>query len=156
VVPTRADARGAAEAIIAASGGRMSGARVLVARASGGREEAVARLSGAGAEVETISLYRSEPIEPDDATARQALERLRDGEIDVVALFAPSQVRALFDLLGDGAAGMLARCRAIAAIGETTRAELASRGVRVDVVPRAASGPALAEALAAHLSQEAS
>jgi uroporphyrinogen III methyltransferase / synthase len=156
VVPSRADAVGAAEAIVAARGGSASGARVLVARASGGREEAVERLSAAGAAVATIELYRSEPAEPaGDPILRHELERLRAGDIDVVALFAPSQVRALFDLLGEDAADVLARCRAIAAIGETTRAALMSRGVHVDVVPRAATGPALAEALAAHLSQEA-
>jgi uroporphyrinogen-III synthase len=106
--------------------------------------------------VETIELYRSEPADPaSDASLRHDLDRLRAGDLDVVALFAPSQVRALFDLLGEDAADVLARCRAIAAIGETTRAALTSRGVRVDVVPRAATGPALAEALAAHLSQEA-
>ena len=156
VVPSRDDATGAAEAMIDAGGVDLQGSRVLIARASGGRQEAVSVLRRAGAKVVAIQLYRSEPTGADDPAVRRALDRLRAGEIDVIALFAPSQVRALFDALGEGAIDTLASCRAIAAIGETTRAELTRRGLSVQVVPARATATALAEALAAYALQKES
>ncbi len=151
LVPDRADATGMAEAIIAHGGGDLRGMRALLVRAAGGRDEARRRLEEAGVAVDAVALYRSEPADADDPRVRRGLDGLRAGDIDAVALFAPSQVRALLALLGQGAAECLSRCRAVAAIGATTRAALEDAGVPVSVVPEQASGPALAAALAAHV-----
>lgn len=152
LVPARADASGLAEAVIAARGGDAAGARVLLVRAAGGREEAIERLRAAGAAVETAELYQSRPADPGDPAVRVGLDRLRAGEVDAVAVFAPSQARALLELLGEGGADILAGCRAVAAVGDTTRAELERAGVPVSVVPARASAEAAAAALADFLS----
>ena len=148
-MPARGDARGMADAVVEAAGGSLERMRVLAPRADGGRDEGIEAMRAAGAEVEAVSVYRSEVAEPDEPSVRHGLARLRAGEIDAVAVFAPSQVRAVFELVGERCAEILARCGAIAAIGATTKRELERRGVPVSVVPGEPSADALASALAA-------
>jgi uroporphyrinogen III methyltransferase/synthase len=139
----------AADALVAAAGGSLRGARVLHPRAEQGREEAVARLRAAGAEVDLVPVYRTEPVAADDPALRRALALLAAGELEVAAFFAPSQVSALCAILGERAAAQLSACTVIAAIGGTTAGALRERGIRVDVVSPTAAGGALAAAIAA-------
>lgn len=134
--------------------GPVAGARVLVPRAAGGRDDAVVALRRAGATVDTVVLYRSVTAEATDPAVAAGLSALRAGQVEVACLFAPSQVAALFELLGPGAAEILARCRVVAAIGATTRAALVERGVPVAVVPPAPEVAALANLVGERYQEE--
>jgi uroporphyrinogen-III synthase len=75
-----------------------SGDRVLVPRAEGARPELIEGLSGLGAQVDEVTLYRA--VVPRDPPA-EALSLLRDGGIDIVTFTSSSTVRNLATLLGD-------------------------------------------------------
>jgi len=125
--------------------------RVLLPRAEEGREDLADALTAAGARVTAVAAYRTVPAPTADL--EPILARLRAGEIDVLTLFAPSQLAALLGALGPdapAAAAILNRARSICAIGATTAAAAVAAGVRVDLVPPAPSADALAAALVAH------
>jgi uroporphyrinogen III methyltransferase/synthase len=145
-VPPAANAAALAAAVLAA--GPVAGLRVLVPRAAGGRDEAVAALRAAGAAVDPVDLYRSVTAPATEPAVAAALARLRAGQIEVAIFFAPSQVTALFELLGDQAARLLAGVGLVAAIGPTTRAALVARGVEVAVAPDSPEVAALASRVA--------
>jgi uroporphyrinogen III methyltransferase/synthase len=149
LIPARGDATGVAAAVIEAAGAAIAGLRVLVPRAAEGRDEAVTALRAAGAEVDLLPLYATRTVAADDPTSSYGIELLRSGGIGVAAFFAPSQVRAVFELLGDDAAALLRRCALIAAIGNATAAALEQRGVPVDVVPSRPDARTLATEIAA-------
>ena len=149
VIPAHGDAKRLAEAVIAAdSGPHEETGQVLLPRAARGRDEAVHALRAAGYEVSVLTVYRTEIVGADDPTIRHGLERLQGREIDAIAFFAPSQVRALFDILGPDAAAIVRACPIVAAIGNTTRAALTQRGVDVHVVPSSPDAEVLAHELA--------
>lgn len=149
-VPPRGDATGVAQAVIAAAGETIDGARVLFPRSAQGRDEALHLLRGAGATVDVAPVYSTEGVEADDPSIRYGISLLRANKIDCVAFFAPSQVRALFDLLGDDAATILGGCDIIAAIGNTTGAAIERRGVAVHVVPSSPDPDVMATEIAAY------
>ena len=161
VVPRHGNAEKLAGAVIAARkspGGRAmqpadadstsTRGRILLPRAAQGRDEAQIALRAAGFEVDVATVYHTEMVRSDDPTIRHGLSRLRAGDIDVMAFFAPSQVRALFDLLGPAAVEIVGSCRHVAAIGNTTKAALNRRGVDVHVVPSRPDAVVMAEELA--------
>lgn len=156
VVPKQNDSAGLGRAVIDASGDRIALQRVLIPCAAGGRTEAAEALRAAGARVDVVTLYRSCTAEADAPEVAPGLELLRDRAADVVAFFAPSQVAAMFELLGAGAGALIGACRVVAAIGQTTRAALAERGVSVDAVPPSPTPEALASAIAMEYADKAS
>jgi uroporphyrinogen III methyltransferase / synthase len=147
LVPRHGDAAGVARAIIDA--GDLTGARVLVPRADKGRDEAIELLRAAGAEVEAIAIYQLAAVEPSHPSVTRALARLRAGEMRAVAFFAPSQVRAMCQLLGERAVEVLGRVPILAAIGATTAAALAACGLTAHVVPSSPDADVLAAEIAA-------
>jgi uroporphyrinogen III methyltransferase/synthase len=156
LVPARSDATGLAAAVLAATGATVT--RVLVPRAADGRDEAVTALRAAGAAVDVVTVYRTETVPADDPALAHGLACLRDGVIDVMAFFAPSQVQALFDIAaaaGIDAGEVTRRCRVIAAIGDTTRVALERRGIVVHVVPQRPEASLLADAIADYCEQHA-
>jgi uroporphyrinogen III methyltransferase/synthase len=159
LVPARSDATGLATAVLATAGATAARAtRVLVPRAAEGRDEAVTALRQAGATVDVITVYRTETMPAGDPALAHGLACLRDGAIDVMAFFAPSQVQALFEIAaasGIDAGDAARRCRVIAAIGDTTRVALERRGVMVHVVPQRPDASLLASAIADHCEQHA-
>lgn len=153
LVPERGDATGVADAVIAAAGAPMHGLRVLVPRATDGRDEAVDALRRAGAAVDAISIYRTETTPVADGGLQHGLDCLAQGAIDVLTFFAPSQVDALFEIAAAAGIDLVAvarACRAIAAIGSTTRAALERRGLAAHVVPDQPDAGLLADAIAAY------
>lgn len=131
-VPAAAsDGAALARAMLAERG--LAGRRVLVPRAEGGRDEAIAILAGAGAQVDAVVAYRTVQAAPDDPALAAGLEVLRGDAVGVCAVFAPSQVRAL-----DALHGIRRISAPFVAIGETTAAALRDAGAGVVV---AADGP---------------
>ncbi len=129
---------------------RLGGAQILFPCAEHAREELPAALEATGARVERVVAYRT--TAPADAAAvlRKALAQ----PLDAVTFTSPSSVRHLFELLGEQRALELARSARFAAIGPTTRAELAARGVTRVVVSERQTGEDLARALEAAFAEE--
>ena len=96
-----------------------------------------------------VPVYRTETAPADDPAVSYGLRALRRGRIDVATFFAPSQVHALLELLGDDGVELVNACRVVVTIGHTTRAVLEKCGIRVDLVPSTPD----AEVLAAELAQ---
>jgi uroporphyrinogen-III synthase len=121
--------------------------RVLVPRALGGRDDAVDRLDAAGIETVPITAYRTITRAADDPQLAIGLDLIAHQHAAVIAVFAPSQVQALAELLG---ASFAAIARAIvAAIGPTTAAALAEHGITAHAVAPSPDPAAMAKALAA-------
>jgi uroporphyrinogen-III synthase len=143
VVPAAAvDGATLARALVAERA--VAGQRVLVPRAEDGREEAIAILRDAGAEVEAIVAYRTVPAAADEPALVRGLELLRRGAVAVCAVFAPSQVAAL-----DALVGIRAITARFAAIGETTAAALRAAGATGVAVAGAPTPEGLAKAVSA-------
>lgn len=142
VPPVARDAATLARTLVAER--TLAGHRVLVPRAEEGRDEAVAILREAGAQVDAISAYRTVPAAADDPALARGLTLLRRGEVAVCAVFAPSQVAALDALVGVG------RITApFAAIGETTATALRAARAAVITVAGAPTPEGLAKAVSA-------
>ncbi|WP_225752646.1 uroporphyrinogen-III synthase [Actinotalea sp. Marseille-Q4924] len=124
------------------------GARhVLVPRSDLAEPTVVEGLRAAGWAVDDVVAYRTAPGPPPDDDVRTAW---RSGAVDAVLLSSASTARNLVDLLGPPPSSVVVCC-----IGSRTTAAARALGLRVDVVPRAASAEELVDALAAHADRPA-
>ena len=82
------------------SAGNISGKRFLFPVGNLGRDTLPRTLNEAGAEVETVEVYRTVPA--DMVGAESLLQRIFRGEIDVVAFASPSAVRNFASALPGG------------------------------------------------------
>jgi uroporphyrinogen III methyltransferase/synthase len=146
LVPAEFRGEAAADALIAALGDGVRGARVVLARAEVAREVLPRRLADAGALVEVVPTYRN-VVRPEDQ-ARMA-QLLRAGEIDLVTLTAPSTAESLAAALGADAAAVLAE-RTLVSIGPVTTEAAERLGLRVAATASTYTAAGLFEALLAH------
>ena len=123
------DAASLAQGLIA--GGALHGKRVLVPRAEEGRDEGLAVLRGAGAIVDAVVAYRTVPVAANDADVAVGKATLLARRAAATIVFAPSQVRALGEILAPCPFAEVAT-RWIA-IGETTATALRAHGLPVAV-----------------------
>jgi uroporphyrinogen-III synthase len=119
------DGASLARAMIAAR--ELAGARVLVPRAEDGRDEAIACLRAAGAEIDDIVAYRTVAAPAGETALAEGRALLLSGRAAICVVLAPSQVAALAALVP------LAPL-SFAAIGETTAAALRAAGARAVAV----------------------
>ena len=140
LVPDDASGEGAVAALRAR--GDLSGASILLPRAEGARDVLPDGLTEAGAQVDELTLYLSAP--PAEPPA-EALEQIRNGEIDVVTFTSSSTVRNLAELLGDDVSGL--SDAVIACIGPSTAEAARAVGLPPDVVAEDHSVPGLVAAL---------
>ena len=145
--PPQADAAGLAAAVLAAGGIR----RVLLPRAEGGRDEAIAALESGGVEVDAITAYRMAPVETSDPGIAEGLAAIAgDGPAPaLIAVFAPSQVTALDAILGRRKLALRTLGIPVVAIGATTAAAVEAAGVRVVATATAPTPDGMAAAAAA-------
>ncbi|MDR2795989.1 MAG: hydroxymethylbilane synthase [Spirochaetaceae bacterium] len=124
----------------------FSGLRIGVTRPASRQAKLSALLADAGAEVIEIPSIRTTAI-ADTPRLENALSSLSGGEW--FAFTSPAGVEVFFDKLLKYGKDIraLASCR-FAAIGKTTAAELAARGIIADLVPETYSGQALGRLLA--------
>jgi uroporphyrinogen III methyltransferase/synthase len=87
-----------AEALAAALGADVSQRRVLLARASRGREVLAEQLTAAGATVDQIVVYRSSDVTEAD---EQIVANMRAGKIDFTTVTSSAIARSLVQLFGD-------------------------------------------------------
>ena len=142
LVPTqRFDAEGLLEAVCAAF--PLAGRRILLPRAARARDVLPEGLRRAGARVDVVAVYRTEPA-PADAGALCA--RLVRGEIDGLTFTSPSTVRHFLACLDAPARSAARRC-VVAALGPVTAQALREAGLPPDVIAERAESAALVDAL---------
>jgi uroporphyrinogen III methyltransferase/synthase len=126
---------------------QLNGCRVLLPCSGIAGPEFARSLEERGARVERVTAYTVAPAEPD----AQILEMVEEGQIDIVAFFSPSALRAIYGML-DGAYGEN-RARAaleaarIACIGRTTSAAVEEMGLHASIVADEQSAAGLVEAI---------
>jgi len=132
------DGASLARALVASR--ELAGARVLVPRAEEGREEAIAVLRAAGAEIDDVIAYRTVAAPAGDPALAEGRALLASGEAAVCVVLAPSQVAALARLVA-------LPPLAFAAIGETTAAALRSAGAATVAVAESPTPAGIASAV---------
>lgn len=140
--PEARDGATLARALVAARS--LAGTRVLVPRAEAGRDDAIEILRAAGAEVDAITAYRTVAVASDDPAIARGRELLETGAAAICAVFAPSQVAALAQIVP-----LPAIATRFIAIGETTARALRDAGVAVAAVAQSPTPEGMAGALAA-------
>ena len=147
--PAEHTAAALAEAVCRLEPDGISGARILLPRAEGGREEAAALLRARGALVHDIVVYRTRTAE----VSLDDLARLSPG-IDAILFTSGSTVRAWCEHARSFAPlSEAARGAAIACIGPSTREAAAERGLSVAVTPADHTARGLVAALERHFEQ---
>lgn len=137
-------------AALLARAGSLCGRRMLWPRSNIAGRAMYDRLTAAGAVVVDPEAYRTQPVRP--GALELFVSDLAAGRVDAVAFLSPSSAQALAAAL-DGSLRTLHGGTCVAAIGPTTAAALAHLGAPPDVVPAAASAPALAEAIVRRLAE---
>jgi uroporphyrinogen III methyltransferase/synthase len=127
----------------------VGGRRVLLPRAGGARAVLPDTLRARGAFVDEVVAYVARP--PHDADVGRLRALLESDALDAVTFTSSSTVRNFAALVGtEVLAGLAGRARPlVACIGPVTAQTVHELGLRVDVVPREYTAPALARALAA-------
>ena len=119
-----------AEALVEALKHDIVGKRVLLARASRGRDVIPSELNAAGADVRELVVYRNEDVESLPAAAMAAIEA---GEVDWIGLSSPSIARQLASLLSGDVQSMLGTKTRLVAISPVTQQAAEEAGLPVNV-----------------------
>lgn len=130
LVPDRFVAEGLVEAFPAGTG------RVLLPQAAAARDVLVDGLRAKGWDVDVVEAYRTERVQPDDATAAAARKA------DAVTFTSSSTVRNYVDSVGVDDVPPVVAC-----IGPVTAETARQLGLRVDVVAEVSTVDGLVEAL---------
>jgi uroporphyrinogen III methyltransferase/synthase len=141
VMPHEHVAEAAAEALVAA--GVDTGTRVLLPRAQVAREVLPDLLRAAGAAVDVAPVYRNVRGSGDPA----ALERLRDGAVDVVTFTSSSTVANFVEIVAEGGGDVSLNGIHVASIGPVTTKTAESLGLSVDIQPEEYTVEALVRAI---------
>ena len=131
-----------------ARGGGLRGARVLLPRAAAGRELLLRELRRLGARVTVVPVYRTVPARHGQrAAVRRAL---RTGRLDLVTFASAATARHFTRGFAPSDRRRLRRVPA-AVIGPVTAIEVRRLGFRIAAMPRRATIPDLARAIARRL-----
>ena len=141
LVPARFDGEAVRDAFIKQG---VCAKRILLPRGNLARDVLAIGLREAGALVETVEVYRTEPERSLDPAIVEAIER---GEFDVATFASSSCVRALASLLPNGLKSL--RGSAVACLGPVTAETAREHDLRVDIVAEDATMTGLVQALIA-------
>ena len=130
-----------AEALAEALIPQVSGKRVLLLRASRGREVLAEMLSAAGANVEQVVVYESRDVDAADADIAAALAA---GAIDITTVTSSAIARSLVNMFGESL-----RKTQLAAISPLTAEVLAELGYSAEIVADSYTGDGLVAAILA-------
>jgi uroporphyrinogen III methyltransferase/synthase len=137
-----------AEAILDALDGDLQGVRFLIPRAAEAREVLPVGLRERGAHVDVVPVYRTVQVADQAKVVR---DLLRAGRVDAVTFTSSSTVVSFAEMFPGEDLPALLKGVSIACIGPIT-AETATRfGLASHVMPSTFTIPALAEALAEHM-----
>jgi uroporphyrinogen III methyltransferase/synthase len=151
VIPDQFQAEGILEVL---EERQVRGTHILIPRALVAREILPDQLRSRGATVDVVPVYRT--IRPVVASDR-LIEQLENHTIDVISFTSSSTVRNFVELFASQASMVrLVGGAAIACIGPITAATAREVGLKVHVMARQNTIPALAEALVAYVTKQAS
>jgi uroporphyrinogen III methyltransferase/synthase len=137
-----------AEGLVRALGPRLvRGDRVLLVRAADARDVLPRELQARGHAVTVVPAYRTVLAEQG---GDRILALLQSGRLDAVTFTSPSTVGGFLALVGPAEARRLLEAVVVAVIGPVTGDAAVQHGLRVAVMPREYTIPALAEAVAGH------
>jgi uroporphyrinogen III methyltransferase/synthase len=139
LVPPEFRAESLAETIVEALSNQAANKRILLVRASRGREVLAEQLAAAGAKVEQVVAYSSKDIERADD---EIVGRLAGGQIDWITVTSSSIARSLVSLFGDKL-----RQSKLASISPVTSATLRELGCEPAVEASEYTLPGLVEAI---------
>lgn len=145
LVPEEFRGEAAADALLRT--GSAAGRRFLLPRAEVARDVLPETLRAAGGHVDVVAAYRNVP--PDDAGRARLAALVRERAVDYVTFTAPSTVREVLAVLGEGGVSALASLR-VASIGPVTTEAALKLGVRVDATATSYTAEGLVLALEAH------
>lgn len=124
---------------------KISGKRILIARAKKARDILPKGLREMGAEVEVVETYRT--IKPKGAKDR-IRKILKNDKIDVITFSSSSTVSNFVELLKGVNINRFLKNTLIACIGPVTAKTARDLGLRVDILPKRYTIPALTYAIA--------
>ena len=143
-----------AESVVAAfQNESMAGQRVLLPRAAEARAVLPQELGKMGAEVDEVVIYRARPVEEG---ARQLVDDLRAGRVDLITFTSSSTVSNFRALLPDAEAGQLLSGVNVASIGPVTTETAQSLGIQVDITADEYTIPGLCRAIQQRFSRTGS
>ncbi len=135
-----------AEAIIDALGKRnIKGKRFLLARALKAREVLPADIKRLGGRIDVVPAYKT--VRP-KKEAEELKRLLREGGVDVVTFTSSSTVTNFLGMFKKGEGRELLKTARVACIGPITAGTANESGIRVDIMPKSYTIPALTEAMA--------
>ena len=147
-VPPRYQAEDVANGLMQLLGAKLGKAHFLLPRAQEARELLPEELRKAGAVVDVVPAYVAVPAQ---GCKEEVLHLLEAGELDCVSFGSSSTVENFLALIP--AETLKAHPEtALAAIGPITAKTLERHGLKVAIMPKDFTIPALAEAIAAHFS----
>ncbi len=143
-----------AEGIVARLGRRaLGGARVLIPRAAMARDLLPRALRTAGARVDVVPVYRTRATR---SGVPHLIEALRQGAVDLLTFTSSSTVTHFFGKFRSPADRRLLRAVPAAVIGPITAAAARRHGLRIKIMPRDSTIPALAAAIVRRLGRRPS
>lgn len=107
----------------------IAGTRVLLPRAEKARDVLPDELRAAGAEVQTLAVYRTE--KPRESDVEAVVKSLENGSVDAVTFTSSSTVTHFFEILGKDQALNLLDGVTVASIGPITSATARRLGIQV-------------------------
>ena len=150
-IPARYVAESVAEGLLARSGGRADGLRMLLVRAEKARDVLPEELRKAGCEIDVAPAYRTVP---DEGRREEVLARLETGRLSCVSFGSSSTVENFLKIVPAETLKAHPEC-VLAAIGPVTAETLAKHGLTCGIQPAEFTIPALAEAIRAHFAPDA-
>jgi len=135
-----------AESIIDALGKRnIKGKRFLLARAMKAREVLPIEIKRLGGRIDVVPAYKT--VRPKKEAA-ELKKLLKEGGVDVVTFTSSSTVTNFLSMFKKGEAPELLESVYVACIGPITAETAKESGIRVDIMPKSYTIPALTEAMA--------
>jgi uroporphyrinogen III methyltransferase/synthase len=129
----------------------LTGVRMLLPRGDLARDLLPSELRRAGADVTTVTAYRTAPVDLERAGAPDLYRLLLEKRVDIVTFTSGSSAKNLVRALGEDQAVDLLKRIDIACIGPVTAAVAARLGIPATIVPSESTVSGLVHAIAEHV-----
>jgi uroporphyrinogen III methyltransferase/synthase len=139
------------EALARELAAETTGKRVLLPRSDRARPDLPQALRSAGATVLDVVAYRTMPAVAAEVTV---LEKVRAGNVDVVAFASPSAFHHLAEELGIDGMRAISQAAAFAAIGPVTAKAIREDGCDVVIEAEESTGEGLVRAIVGHFEKQ--
>jgi len=129
----------------------LTGTHILLPRADLARDLLPAELQHAGANVTTVTAYRTTPVDLDASGGPDLYRLLLERQVDIITFTSGSSVKNLVGMLGADQAADLLRRVDVACIGPVT-ADVATRlDISTTILPSEYTVPAMVQAIVDHV-----